>query len=747
VSFFAELKRRNVFRVGIAYLVGSWLLIQLADILLDNIGAPAWVLQTMLVALGVGFFITLFFAWAFEMTAEGVMREKDVDRNQSITPQTGKKLNNTILVMMALVIGYLLYDKFSAEMGSEPFSQAPTAQVLDVGNEKRDTGPAESKAVITRQSIAVLPFDNRSRNADDEFFVEGIHDDLLTNLARIGSLKVISRTSVMRYKDTEKPIPEIAKELGVATIMEGAVQRSGSTVRINVQLIDAETDEHLWAEIYDRKLSAENLFAIQSEISEAIADALKATLSPEEQQRINTVPTENLAAYDAYLRGRQLMATRDSVKLERATRAFTKATELDPQFALAWVNLADSTYLLSGYGTLSRDNALPIRKNAIEHAMAIDNQLGEAYASLAQIHDDHFRYVEAEAAFQKSIELSPNYATAYHWYSVFLNTFPLRTQEAIALAQKAAELDPGSSIIGVALAGAYANQGLYSLAERQYQKVMQLDPKFSQAFSAAARLNIFNLSNLDKGVEYARKAIEMDTGNIGNLAILAVAYAQLGKHEPLEATLRAMESLDPNHWWTAFTTVIVSASKENPAGTRETINWALPKLKDAMGFAYPIMANIELAMGDVQRALEIYLAQAPGWLEPGQWDQLISQHTPNACVVAWLLINSGEQQPGNDLLARTTTYLDEALPAVIEHADLYSPEVCYLTAGNTEKALASIETQLAHNHLFGWTLVHKLPMYDLIRDRPRYQAALAERERRISVQREAVEQMDAEAGL
>ncbi len=531
MSFFEELKRRNVFRVGIAYLVGAWLLIQLTDILLDNIGAPAWVLQTMLVALGVGFFITLFFAWAFEMTPEGVKREKDIDRSQSITPQTGKKLNGTILVLMALVISYLLFDKFSdAEIGSKPFSQAPAAQVIDVGNEKSDPAPNESKAVITRQSIAVLPFDNRSRNADDEFFVEGIHDDLLTNLARIGSLKVISRTSVMRYKDTEIPIPDIAAELGVATIMEGAVQRSGSTVRINVQLIDAKTDEHLWAEIYDRKLNAENLFSIQSEISEAIAAALEATLSPEEQQRINTTPTQNMAAYDAYLRGRQLMASRDSAKLKLATEAFTEAVELDPQFALAWVNLADSTLLLADYGTLSNDIALPIRKNAI-------------------------------------------------------------------------------------------------------------------------------------------------------------------------------------------------------------------------GFAIPTMAYIELGMGDAQRALEIHLAHSPGWLEPDQWDQLIGWQTSNACVVAWLLINAGDAQLGNDLLARTTTYLDEALPAVIKHADGFAPELCYLTSGDTEKALDSLATQLAHNHLFGWDLGHQLPMYDLIRDEPRYLAMLAERERRIEVQREAVAQMDGVARL
>ena len=291
MSLFNELKRRNVFRVGVAYLVGAWLLIQVSDIVIDNIGAPPVVLQIIFLALGIGFFVSLFVAWAFELTPEGVKRERDVDRSQSITPQTGKKLNNTILLMMALAIAYLLFDKFSApaQPGSDHFSQQTSGQTTDA-NEKSALTPVEAIAqasneaepAISRQSIAVLPFDNRSRNVDDEYFTEGIHDDLLTNLAHIGSLKVISRTSVNQYKGTEKTIPQIAEELGVATVMEGAVQRSGNTVRINVQLIDANTDEHLWAEIFDRELTAENLFAIQSEISQKIADALEATLSPEE---------------------------------------------------------------------------------------------------------------------------------------------------------------------------------------------------------------------------------------------------------------------------------------------------------------------------------------------------------------------------------------------------------------------------------------------------------------------------------
>ena len=223
------------------------------------------------------------------------------------------------------------------------------------------------------------------------FFVEGIHDDLLTNLARIGELKVISRTSMGRYKDTEKSIPEIAGELGVATVMEGAVQRSGDTVRINVQLIDAQTDEHLWAEIFDRQLTADNLFQIQSEISERIAAALKTTLSPDEQQRISQRPTENLAAYSAYMRGRQLMTRRTAATVDRAAEEFERATELDPKFALAWASLAEVSQLQVSYSTLAPLESLKRRQQAADKAMLLNDKLGEVHLVVAALHEEFGR--------------------------------------------------------------------------------------------------------------------------------------------------------------------------------------------------------------------------------------------------------------------------------------------------------------------------------------------------------------------
>ena len=450
MSFFDELKRRNVVRVGIAYAVATWILLQLTDVVAEILQLPAWAPKFILLILVVGFVPALIFAWAFEMTPDGIKREKDVDRSHSITPSTGRKLDFSIIGLLVLGLAYFIWESRFQNSNVIP-AKAETSLT---------TQETTQEAVVERLSIAVLPFDNRSNREEDQFFTDGIHDDLLTTIAQIGSMKVISRTSVMEYKNTTKNIRDIAKELGVTNILEGGIQRSGNQVRINVQLIDAQTDEHLWAEIFDRELTAENLFAIQSEISQEIATALQATLSPEEVQRINTVPTQNLLAYDAYLRGRQLMANRISENLEQAVEEFARAVELDPGFALAWVGVADSHLLLSSYGTLDRMLANSVREDAIQRALTIDNSLGEAYASLGSLYDDSNRSAEAEQAYQKAIELSTNYATAYHWYANYLASFPLRSQQTLELARKAIELDPRSRIIGAMLGGAYVTQGL-----------------------------------------------------------------------------------------------------------------------------------------------------------------------------------------------------------------------------------------------------------------------------------------------
>jgi len=745
-----------VFKVGIAYLVSCWLIIQVADILLDNIGAPAWVLQTIFVALGVGFFITLFFAWAFEMTPEGVKREKDVDRSQSISNVTGQKLNSVIIGVLVVALAYFAIDKFiltpgSAQPGSDHFSQQSAGQTTN-GNEKSALTPieaiaqaeTEAKPNISKQSIAVLPFTNRSRNADDEFFVEGMHDDLLTNLARIGSLKVISRTSVLRYKDTELPIPEIAKELGVATIMEGAVQRSGDTVRINVQLIDANTDEHLWAEIFDRELTAENLFAIQSEISEKIASALETTLSPQEQRAISDHPTENLAAYNAYLLGRQLMARRGVEDLTRAQQEFQRATELDPGFALAWVGIAETANLLAFNTRQSIPETMAIMEDAANKALAINANLGEAYLSLAETDKFHERFEQAEANYRKAIELSPGYATAFQWYSDFLDDFPHRKREALDTLQKAEDLDPLSAIIQNEIANQLLLLGRFDDAENQLNALMQKDPDFAPAYQQMAFL-MGTTGRFDEQVMWLRKASALDPGNFGLLINQAFALMDLADEEALGEIKTRLADIDAQHWSTGWVETLISMNQKNYAAALESAAWvdkqigSIPQFQNVFGYVYALN-------NDFKKSRLAFAIAFPRFFDRTTWRSAIELSPGDGCFMAYVLSRSGEDTLGADLLKMTLSYMENELPNYIEHADRYDYTGCYLMTGEYDKAMEFLELAFEHGHYSQWWLWTNLSLYDPLRGTDRYEALMLEFKKTAAIQRANLDRMELEAG-
>ncbi len=738
MSFFEELKRRNVFKIGVAYIVGAWLLIQLSDIVLDNIEAPPLVLQVIFLVLAIGFFVALFFAWAFEMTPEGVKREADVDRSKSITPQTGKKLNNAILVMMALAIGYLLFDKFS---GPEP---ASTPAVETAASSTQQGAEPASEPAISRQSIAVLPFTNRSKLEEDEFFVEGIHDDLLSKLARIGSLKVISRTSMLRFKDTEKPIPEIARELGVATIMEGAVQRSGNQIRINVQLIDAVTDEHLWAEIFDREMTAENLFAIQSEISQKIAEALKATLSPQEQQRVSDRPTENLAAYNAFLRGRQLMARRNSEDLDQAGREFDRAVELDPEFALAWVGVAETALLRTGYSNLNIVEAVKIRQEAANRALELNDQLGEAHLSLAMVHSDHERLDEAEAAFLMAIELSPNYATAYQWYGDFVTRWPQRTREALRLTRQAVELDPLSSILRYEIAEKLIVLGQFEEAEQQISELMQFDPEFPISFSAMSDIKN-ETGKFDQRIQWKRKELELDPGGITSYIDYVFTLLDLGDEEAIADIRQTMEAIDDQHFSLGIVDMFESMYQQNYKAALETGSWVNSQI-GKQPFFQGFIGFLHMMSGDYKLAREAYEIAEPRFFDRSTFRAAIEQRTSQGCTNAWIMMHTGDEDMGQELLDMTIKYLEDELPKYIDHADRFGYENCYLVHGDIEKSLQAFETRVAHGHISGWWIFTRAPWFEPLRGEPRFEAALQQIRDTIAMQRENLARIDAEAG-
>ncbi len=576
-------------------------------------------------------------------------------------------------------------------------------------------------------------------------FVEGMHDDLLTNLARIGSLKVISRTSMTRYKDTEKSIPEIAAELGVATIMEGAVQRSGNQVRINVQLIDAQTDEHLWAEIFDRELTANNLFAIQSEISEAIAKALQATLSPAEQKRINQLPTENLAAYNAFLRGRQFMARRNSEDLQSARREFERAVELDPGYALAWVAVADVNMLLGQYSTIDRSELMARRASAVDKALAIDNELGEAHVAMATMRNDQGLSDEADAAFRRGIELSPNYVAGHQWYGGFLGGAVDRLDEAVRQLDKAAELDPLSSIVLANRYDALVRQGDFERAEAQIRQLQRTDPDFVPTLLRLGGFPTERRLPLDKAIPKLRDARDLDPGNPQHPWLEGQAYVSLGDLDAAAAMQRLLEDGNPVHLTTIKLTTHLAMRMNNLAGAQEAVARGRSQL-GIFDFRDDLI-NVASLQHDYQRARGYLMEAWPDWQDSSRWAQWLPRNTGIACDAGWVLMQTGDEALGRALLEQARDFMLDTAPRHMKRPGRLPVSDCLAALGDRAGALDRLEATLEFDYsIYSWQ-TGLGPMYDELRDDPRFVAVMAELEKRRNEQRANLDQMRAEGRL
>ena len=369
MSLFAELKRRNVVRVALAYLVFGWLVLQVADVVFPALGLPDWSITLVVVLLGIGFVAAVIVSWVFELTPEGIKRESEVDRSQSVTPETGRRLDLITIVMVVVAVGLLVADRFVFERPA--VAPAPT---------NAGTPPAETDPII-----AVLPF--KATGSDDGgFLATGLHDDLLTRLAKLDAYKVISRTSMKEYADTTKNMREIGEELGAGYILEGGVQSLGQRVRINAQLIAAAADEHIWADTYDRELTAEGLFDIQAELARAIADQLHLALSDSDQAVVEAVPTRNTEAYQAYLRGLELLDSESFTRtsLLDITEAFEEAVALDPEFALAWARLSIARSALAQVYDSDSEANRAAALSALAEARELEPELIEVEIAWAQ---------------------------------------------------------------------------------------------------------------------------------------------------------------------------------------------------------------------------------------------------------------------------------------------------------------------------------------------------------------------------
>ena len=511
----SELRRRNVFRIAVAYVVVGWVVTEVASTVLPILEAPQWMLKVILLLIVLGFPIALVIAWAFELTPDGIKREADVDRSESITKRTGAGLDRSIIVVLLIAISWLAIDKFF-------------------------TGDGETLVAGDLRSIAVIPFRNLSDDAANEPFTAGIHDDLLTQISRIGSLKTISRTSVLQYRDTMMTMPEIGKELGVATILEGGVQRVGDRIRINAQLIDAAKDEHLWAETYDRKLTATNVFSIQSEIALAIAEALQATLTDDEQKRLANVPTKSIAALERYFVGKQMLEQRNPDSLLEAIDYFQEVIELDPNFALAYSGLADAYMLLPEYTADIDPHEIQAKSEAAAaKAISLDPDLPEVLTSMGWnrlIHD--YDWTGAEKLLRHALEIEANNTSALHWLSHVLS-WQGQHDAALDLARTAVAADPLSRLMQMNLAYILVDAGSYDEGVRMARAVIKSRPNWVSQLRNGF-LHELRAGNIEAGVAVLERwaaAEQRDVAAARDIGGLIVHYQRTGEPQKISDEL------------------------------------------------------------------------------------------------------------------------------------------------------------------------------------------------------------------
>jgi len=480
-NLFQELKRRNVFRVGIAYVVATWLLIEASTVLLEAFGAPMWIPRALLILLALGFPIVLFFAWALEITPEGIKKQSEVDLSRADEHFTAKRLDIVTIVLIVIAIAFLVVDRMVLREPARETAQVTVEGIGEPGTPVPATRPASEK------SVAVIPFTDRSAEPDPNQFVDGIHDDLLTQLAKIAALKVISRTSVMEYRDTTKNMRTIGEELGVTTIMEGAVQRVGNRVRINAQLIDAATDEHLWAETYDRELTASNVFDIQTEIALAIAEALQAALSPAEEANLERRLTDNLEALAAYQRALRIEDQYQFGSYEAVEAELENALELDPGFAAAWALMA-KTKLAQWWGKKEDPALLEEAWAAMQRGRAIDPELPELDIAEGYYHYwGHRDYERALELLTPVLEAYPNSAEL-HEVIAYVNRRYGDMDKALAHLHRSEELNPRSVGLMYALGESYAGLRDFDSAADYLEKLRSLAPTSPRAYQLGAQL-------------------------------------------------------------------------------------------------------------------------------------------------------------------------------------------------------------------------------------------------------------------
>ncbi|MBO6793643.1 MAG: hypothetical protein JJ895_07020 [Balneolaceae bacterium] len=521
--FFNELKRRDVFRVATAYTVSSWLIIQIVVSIFPYIGIDDFWITTIIVLLIIGFPIAVIGGWIYEMTPDGIRKTDEVEVSEAFEEYSDRKLNRIIIGVLATVILFMLVERVFFAEGS----------IIE-----RDT------LQVQTASVAVLPFVDMSENQDQEYFSDGLSEELLNVLAKVEGLQVAGRTSSFQYKGQNIDLRLVGEDLGVDHILEGSVRKFGDQIRITAQLIKADDGFHVWSETYTREYSANNLFDIQDEISSQVLQELQIRLIPEKESQLQKNLTSNTEAYDLYLRATQLLVNRNANEIEKAIELFDEAIALDADFAAAYARQAIAYHLLSFFGSMNSKDLKTIMRSNIDKALLIDGNLGWAYAALGLYYQKTSDYEAAGTAFERAYELIPGDPEIMIWYSPYAGDPELTS----SLIERAYKTDPYSPIV----IDKYARQ-LYLVdrfdeAVDLMEKNIRLNPGYSMALSLKAEfIKDQPFGQLDEAFKLSYQAYKNEPANLSYMQALAELSFDLGFLNIVEEMIREMERYYPEN--------------------------------------------------------------------------------------------------------------------------------------------------------------------------------------------------------